>query len=337
MNSPFIQRHFFTTLLLVAFAIGFIIFWPFLMTIILGIVFAVLLNPLYKLILKGVKLPGVASFLTLISFIIILCTPVFLIGIAVIKQSQSMLNWLSAHGSLDVVVNNVSAWLHSIVPGVDFDLQSKIDVFVGGLVSKGATVFTATVTTLLSFLLLLLTMFYFLKDGKSWKDSAVNLSPLSQESNEKIITVMKKSINGIIKGYFVIGLAQGIVTGVGLFIFHVPHAVLWGLLAAVASLIPNIGTALVSVPVIIFLFLNNQIGQAVGFTLWAILCIGTVDNILNPFIVGKNIAIHPLLVLFSVLGGVTLLGPVGIIIGPLVVSFIYALMSVYKHEMAVEA
>jgi predicted PurR-regulated permease PerM len=323
--------------LLVAFAVGFIIFWPFLITIILGVVFAVLLNPLYRFILKGVRYPGVASFLTLVSFIIILCTPVFFIGVAVVKQSHSMLTWLSTHGSLDGAVNNVTAWLNNVFPTVDFGIQSKVDAFVGTLVSKGALVFTATVSTLLSFLLLLLTMFYFLKDGKSWKDAAVSLSPLSEESNEKIITVMKKSINGIIKGYFLIGLAQGIVTGIGLFIFHVPHAVLWGLLAAVASLVPNIGTALVNIPVIIFLFLSNHMNAGIGFTLWSLLFTGSIDNVLNPFIVGKNIAIHPLLVLFSVLGGITLLGPVGIIMGPLVVSFIYALMSVYRQEMAVEA
>jgi predicted PurR-regulated permease PerM len=337
MKSSFIQRHFFTTLLLVAFAVGFIIFWPFLITIILGIVFAVLLNPLYKRIIRAIKVPGIASFLTILSFIIILCTPLFFIGIAVVKQSQSMLAWLGTHGSLDGAVTNVTAWLQHMLPGIDLDLQSKIDVFVSGLVSKGAVVFTATISTIISFLLLLLTMFYFLKEGDTWTDAVIALSPLSEESNTKILAVMKRSINGIIKGYFVIGLAQGIVTGLGLFIFHVPHALLWGLLAAVASLVPNIGTALVTVPVIIFLFLSNHIGSAVGFALWALLLTGTIDNVLNPFIVGKQIAIHPLLVLFSVLGGVTLLGPVGIIMGPLVVSFIYALMSVYKHEMAVEA
>lgn len=336
MNSPFIQRYFFTALLFLAFAIGFVIFWPFLITIILGVVFAVLLNPLHRFILKGVKHSGVASFLTILSFIAILCTPLFFIGVVVVKQSQSMLSWLSAHGSLDGAIHNVTTWLQGVFPTVDFALQAKIEAFVTGMVSKGAVVFTTTISTLLSFLLLLLTMFYFLKDGKKWKDSIVSLSPLSEGSNEKILTVMQRSINGIIKGYFVVGLAQGVVTSIGLFLFGVPHAALWGVLAAVASLVPNVGTALINVPVIIFLFLTNQVGAGIGFTLWSVFLTGTVDNILNPIVVGQQIAIHPLLVLFSVLGGITLLGPVGIIMGPLVVSFIYALMSVYKQEMAIE-
>jgi predicted PurR-regulated permease PerM len=337
MTSTFIQRYFFTALLLVSFAVGFIIFWPFLITIILGVVFSALLHPWYKRIHHVVKYQGLASFLTILSFIIILCTPLFFIGVVVVKQSQSMLAWLSAHGSLDVAINNANVWLHRIFPTVSFDLQAKVSAFVAGLASKATTVLTATVSTLISFLLLLLTMFYFIKDGKAWTESVITMSPLSEESNTKIITILRKAINGIVKGYFVIGIAQGIVTGIGLFIFHVPHAVLWGLLAAVASLVPNIGTGLISIPVIIFLFLSNKIGSAVGFTLWAVFLSGTIDNILNPFVVGKQIAIHPLLVLFSVLGGIALLGPVGLIMGPLVVSFIYALLSVYKHEMGTEA
>ncbi|MEO5646685.1 MAG: AI-2E family transporter [Candidatus Paceibacterota bacterium] len=336
MTSTFIQRYFFTALLFLAFAVGFIIFWPFLITIILGIVFSVLLHPLYKWIVRYVRFPSLASFLTILSFIIILCMPLFLIGLVVIKQSQTMLDWLSTHGSLDTAVNNLTIWLHNFFPHVSFDLQAKVNAFVAGLASKGVTVFTATISTLISFLLLLLTMYYFLKDGKSWTETVIAVSPLSEESNTKIITVLQKAINGIVKGYLVIGLAQGVVTGIGLFIFHVPHAVLWGLLAAVASLIPNIGTGLISIPVVIFLFLSNKMGPAIGYALWAIFISGTVDNVLNPFVVGKQIAIHPMLVLFSVLGGITLLGPVGLIIGPLVVSLIYALTSVYKHEMAIE-
>jgi len=337
MKSSFIQRHFFTALLFIAFALGFLLFWPFLLIILLAMVFAVLLHPLYKLLLRAVKIPGIAAFLTILSFVIILCTPLFFMTMVVIKQSQSMYAWLISHGSLTVAIDNLQLWLHHIVPSVSFDLHTKVNTFVSSLGTKAATAITATVSTLISFLLMLLTMFYFLKDGPAWKEILLSLSPLSDQSNTRIITILKNAINGIVKGYFVVGLAQGIVTGIGLFVFHVPHAVLWGLLAAVASLVPNVGTGLISIPVVIFLFLTNKVGSAVGYAAWAIFLSGTIDNILNPFVVGKQIAIHPLLVLFSVLGGIALIGPVGLIIGPLIISFIYALISVYKLEMIPDA
>lgn len=337
MKTSFIQRHFFTALLFVAFALGFLLFWPFLIIILLAAVFAVLLHPLFRLFKRFLKFSGLSAFLTILSFIVILCTPLFFIGLVIVKQSQSMYSWLTMHGSVTTAVTNLTAWLHHILPSVSFDLQSKVNAFVAGLATKATGVFTATISTLISFLLMILTMFYFLKDGPSWKENLIALSPLSEESNMKIITVMKNAINGIVKGYFVVGLAQGIVVAIGLFVFHVPHAALWGLLAAVASLVPNIGTGLITIPVVVFLFFSNRIGAAVGFALWGIFLSGTVDNILNPFVVGRQISIHPILVLFSVLGGITLLGPVGLIIGPLVISFIFALISVYKLEMVPDA
>ncbi len=333
MKPSFIQRHFFTALLFIAFALGFLLFWPFLITILLAGVFAVLLHPIFRFFQRLVKFSGLAAFLTILSFVVILCTPLFFFGLVVVKQSQSMYGWLTMHGSVSIAVSNLTNWLQHAMPGVSFDLQSKVNAFVAGLSTKAATVFTATISTLISFLLMLLTLFYFLKDGSAWKENLIALSPLSEESNRKILTVMKRAINGITRGYFVVGLAQGLVTGIGLFVFHVPHAALWGLFAAVASLIPPLGTGLVIIPVVLFLFFSNRFGAAVGFGLWGIFLSGTIDNILNPLVVGKQISIHPILVLFSVLGGIALLGPVGLIIGPLIISLIFALISVYKLEM----
>ena len=121
--------------------------------------------------------------------------------------------------------------------------------------------------------------------------------------------------------------------GIGLTIFKVPNAAILGLLTAIASLVPTVGTALIAVPVTLFLLLTDRTGAGIGFAIWAAALVGSIDNFLNPYIVGKKIAIHPLLVLFSVLGGLVLMGPIGILIGPLSISFLYALSSVYKTEI----
>jgi predicted PurR-regulated permease PerM len=120
--------------------------------------------------------------------------------------------------------------------------------------------------------------------------------------------------------------------GIGLAIFHVPNPAIWAVIAGIASIIPPIGTALVSVPAIIFLFITGNIGGAIGLLIWAVLIVGMGDNLLNPYIVGHKINIPPFLILFSVLGGIALLGPVGILIGPLTVSLLYALIEIYQDE-----
>ncbi len=120
--------------------------------------------------------------------------------------------------------------------------------------------------------------------------------------------------------------------GVGLTIFGVPHAALFGLFAAVASLVPSIGTAIVAIPVILFLFASGDTTAAIGFTIWSTIIVGFVDNLLNPVLVGRKTNIPPLFVLFSVLGGIALLGPVGILIGPLTISLLLALISIYRER-----
>jgi predicted PurR-regulated permease PerM len=150
---------------------------------------------------------------------------------------------------------------------------------------------------------------------------------------EKILTTLSHAVQGVIKGYLLVGLVQGSLLGIGLWIFGVPHAALWGLFGGVASLVPTVGTALISVPAVLFLFSVGRDGAAIGLAIWAAALVGTIDNLLNPIIVGRKVDIHPMFVLFSVLGGVALMGPVGILIGPLVVSFMYALVAVYSSEM----
>jgi predicted PurR-regulated permease PerM len=140
-------------------------------------------------------------------------------------------------------------------------------------------------------------------------------------------------MNGVIKGYLLVAIAQGTLMGIGLWIFGIPNPAFWGMVTGFASLIPTIGTGLVSIPSIIYLFVNGHTGAGIGLLLWALCAVGLIDNLLNPYIVGRSVEIHPMLILFSVLGGVAMMGPIGIILGPLAISFIFAVTSVYSSEI----
>ena len=120
--------------------------------------------------------------------------------------------------------------------------------------------------------------------------------------------------------------------GVGLAIFGVPNSALWGLVTMITALVPSIGTAIISVPAIIFLLITGNTFEAIGLLVWAVAVVGMIDNLLSPFIVGNKINLPPFLILFSVLGGISLLGPIGILVGPLTISMLYTLISIYRHE-----
>ena len=333
MQTKIIERYFFFILLFITFVFSFLIFSPFWMVLLLGISFSIVLYPVYEWLNKR-KLPNwLSALLTVFFFIIIIGVPLFGMGVIVFNQSQN---------AYQIIVNNVHSLsfidsinnsINRILPeGISFDLYEKISNFISFVSSNIASIFTSTLSTIFSLVLALLSMFYFLKDGAHWRKALVILSPLSDTDDEKIINKLSRAVNGIIKGYLFIALIQGILMGVGLAIFGVPNSALWGLVTMITALVPSIGTAIISVPAIIFLLITGNTFEAIGLLVWAVAVVGMIDNLLSPFIVGNKINLPPFLILFSVLGGISLLGPIGILVGPLTISMLYTLISIYRHE-----
>jgi len=333
MQPKIIEKYFFFGLLFTTFVFVFFIFQPFWIVLVLGASFSIILYPIYLWFNKR-KLPNwLASLLTLFFFIIVLCIPLLGIGAIVFNQSQDLYSSVVSSGNISSFISLIGDKINELLPnGISFDINEGILSFISFLKNNIANIFSTTASLLFSFVLLLLAIFYFLKDGENWKKTLLQLSPLSSVADEKIINKLTQTVNGVIKGYLLIALIQGILMGVGLAIFQVPNSAIWGMITGITSIIPPFGTALVSVPAVIFLFTTGHIGGSIGLLIWSVLIVGTGDNLLNPYIVGHKINIPPFLILFSVLGGISLLGPIGILIGPLAVSLLYTLTKIYRSE-----
>lgn len=333
MQSKTIEKYFFFGLLLATLVFTFLIFRPFWVVFVLGISFSILLYPIYEWLNKN-KLPDwLASLLTVFLFIIVLCGPLLGIGAIVFKQSENVYHKVVNSESTLPLMNTINEKVNKVLPGgISFDANEKATEFVSYISHNIANIFKTTVSAFFSFILVLLIIFYCLKNGVRWKKTLILISPLAEENDEKIINRLTQAVDGVIKGSLLIALVQGILLGTGFWLFGIPNGALWGVVAAVCSLIPNIGTALVSVPAIVFLFFAGQSSSAIGLLAWSMIVVGMIDNLLSPIVVGSKTKISPILVLFSVLGGISFLGPVGILVGPLTVSLLYALISIYKNE-----
>ncbi len=337
MQAKSVERYFFLGLLLVTLVFTFFIFRPFWVVLILGLCFAIVLHPIYAWMTHKKLARWASAFLTVCLFTIIVCGPLLGIGTLVFNQSEDVYYAVVQGGQTGEFVDSIGTSINSVLPKeANIDLGAKAKDFITYLSDNIASIFTATLSAFFSFILMLLIIFYLLKDGAEWKKSIVSLSPLEDTYDEKIIAQLVFTVNAVIKGYMFIALAQGVLMGLGLWIFHVPNPALWGVVAAVMSLIPTVGTAIVSVPAIIFLFATGDTTAAIGMLVWAVLVVGMIDNFLSPVIVGKKINISPLLILFSVLGGISFLGPVGVLVGPLTVSFLYTLIAIYKNGIKLE-
>jgi predicted PurR-regulated permease PerM len=330
------ERYFLFILLLIAVVLTLLIFYPFLAIIILSAAFAVVLGPVYQWIKKHIvrNVSWLASILTVILFLVCLCVPLFFVGKAVFNQTQNIYQNIMISGNSNHFISSIDTYINRQLPaGFNFDVQSKVTEMMSSLSSNLANLFTSTVNSILMFVLMVFALFYLLKDGEKWRKGFVNIFPLSDENTNEILDNLKKSINRIFKGSFIIAIAQGVLAWVGFTIFGVPNAIIWAVVAGIASFVPTIGTSIVTVPAILFLFFTGMQLQALGLLIWSAVIVGTIDNVLAPYIISKDTEIPSLFILFAILGGVALIGPLGILIGPLILSLLYSLVSIYKKEL----
>ncbi len=328
-----IRSYFFLALLIGVSIVAVMMFFPFLITLAIATAFAVVLQPLYKALLKIMKgRASIASILTILITALLILGPLMLIGIQIVQEATALYEHISENQ--DSIPENffgmIEDYVHLYVPGIEIDLQSYVGQGTSWVAQHLGSFFAGTLGTLLQIFIGVIAFYYLLKDGKKFVIALIGLSPLADLHDESIFRRLELAVNSIIKGSLLIALIQGITSGIGFAIFGVPSATLWGLLAAVGALIPGVGTAIVIGPAVLYLFLMGQTGSAIGLAIWGTIAVGMIDNFLGPVLVGRGVRIHPLFILLSVLGGIQFFGPLGFILGPLVLSLLFALLDIYK-------
>jgi predicted PurR-regulated permease PerM len=193
------------------------------------------------------------------------------------------------------------------------------------------------VGVVLKFFLLIIAFYFFLRDGTRLRRVAVELSPLGDEYDEQIIGKVKQTINSVVKGFLLVAIVQGVLVGIGLAIFGVPKAALWGSAAVFSALVPGVGTALITIPAVIYLWAMGKVLAAIGLFVWAALLVGLVDNLLAPVLYSRGGVSHPFLMFLAVFGGLSLFGPVGFILGPIFLSLLFALVEIYRRGIPLQS
>ncbi len=333
MDSQKLQLAFFIVLFIGIAIVGFLVFLPFLNVLVLAAVLAVVLQPFYLSVKKSFNgREALSALIVVIISAICVLVPLIIIGSNVFEESRDLYLRLSPGDAnyLDIIVQNIEEPLSRWFPNLVIDIRSYVDQLVVWIGSYAGALLTGTALTALHLFLGMIAFYYFLKDGPKFKRTIVELSPLKDEFDRHIFDRLQVSINTVIKGTLLIALLQGILAGIGMAIFGIPNATLWGLLAVVGAVIPGLGTGLVIIPAVIYLLIIGATGKAIALTLWGLIMVGLIDNILAPYLYSKGTDLHPLIILFSVLGGIIFFGPIGFIFGPLIITLLFVLLKVYK-------
>ena len=312
----------------------FFIIRPFLAPLIMAGVFAFLFQPIFTRFARWTKgRNSLSAFLVTILSIIIVILPIVFFGTMVLKETTDLYRTLA--GGEDNIVERaekVVADAKSMFPllnYIDLDFSRYASQVIGAFAQNIGVIFSSFAKTILSSFVFLIAFYFFLKDGRQFGKYLIELSPLEDKDDLFIISRLKSAVQATEKGNLTIGLIQGTLTGVGFAIFGVPNPVLWGSFAAIAALLPGVGTALVIVPAVVYLFVSGHVYSGLGLTAWGITAVGLIDNLLGPKLVGQGMQLHPLAVFVSVLGGIALFGPLGFIFGPLAISICLALIDIY--------
>lgn len=327
------QRYFFLALLLLTIVLLTIIFYPFIGILVLAVTMAVVFYPVHSQILWLVNgRRSTAALVSTFTLLVIIIGPMVFFGFLIFNEARILYHSVSGVQGLMLsetlsLIGEKS--LKGIFPNIDIDVAYHVRQMIDWLFSRSGPAFLSFTRFILGLFLSVIALYYFLKDGDRLLRAATLLSPLPDNYDKKIIERLNLTLHSVVRGSLIIALLQGTSTGLGLIIFGVPNAILWGSVGILASFIPALGTAIILVPAAVYLLLIDRPWAAVGILIWSATAVGMLDNLIAPKLIERGIQIHPLLILLAILGSIGLFGVFGVLIGPLLLSLLFALLGIY--------
>ncbi|MPY89510.1 MAG: AI-2E family transporter [Luteitalea sp.] len=325
-------RKTFLLLLVVAISVAFLaLIQTFLLTILLAGIFAGVAHPIYlrlQRLMRGSRV--LASLTTLILLLALVIVPLLgLLGAVAneaLQISENVRPWiertLAEPSGLEEYLAQIP-FIEEIEP-FRAELLTRGGELVGNL---GAFLFKTlsattrgTVLFFFHFFILLYAMFFFLMDGKRMLQASLAYLPLTEADKDRMLDRFTSVTRATLKGTVLIGVIQGALAGLAFWVVGIEGAILWTTLMIVLSVIPGVGGALVWVPAVIVLIVQGAVAKGIVLALFCGLIVGTVDNVLRPRLVGRDTKMHDLLILFSTLGGIILVGVPGFIVGPIIAA-----------------
>ncbi len=317
---------------------------PFFSIIVLAAVVAGAFHPIYRLIYGVEKIsPELASLITCLLIFLLLFVPiVYFVGVLTkeaadliqLAKSPALSNFITAHFTNSALLERINPFLAKfdfVITGEELNRTiSEIGREVGRfLYDQAKYIASNTLAFIVSFFLMLLVIFFLLIDGVKLVRFLIDLSPLPEDQDSKLIDKFYSMSRAILVGNGFCGALQGIAGGMLFWLFGLQSPFLWGVIMALLAFLPIIGIGTVFVPTVIFLFLKGRIGVGIFFLFFYLFLSGGVEYLLKPRIVGKQVQMPTLLVFLAIIGGLKLFGILGIIYGPLIATFFLTLTDIY--------
>jgi predicted PurR-regulated permease PerM len=339
----------FFALLALALALCFALVLPFLHLIAMAVVLAILVSPLHRALARRIRHRSLAAGLSCLLAVVVLIVPVTFMAAEAVQQTTTLAQSLQSA----VRQGQLSRWLRPLdVPLVATAhrwLEQRLDLStvtpemlirqtigqVSSFLAKQSLGMVKNVAGgLIQAGLTLITLFFLLRDTPRLLAALRPFLPLDNRQTDALLQRVVDMIHANVYGAAVVAVTQGALGGLAFWVLGLPSPLWWGIVMMALCFVPLVGAPVVWVPAALALAVQGAYGKALGLTLWGVLVIGLVDNFLRPLVIGARTQQHPLIVFFSVFGGLVLLGPLGLLLGPMILATALALLEILPLKLA---
>lgn len=309
---------------------------PFLFIFLAAFVLSVFLNPLFEYCHKKLLLnKTVSAIITIFFTILVISIPLSIILTLLIGEVNDALFYIQTNlGIRNELTASVYTYLRQFgIPtqNIELEIDKHVVTALRFLLTNLTAILSQTVGFILNSMLTLLVTSYFLTSKETILQYLYRINPLNQTDLDRLGSRAAEVITATIRGNFIVIAIQAALGGVGFAIFGLSSPVLLGALYGLVSLIPVVGITLVWLPAALYLIVTGNFVSSIGIAAWCIMSNLLMDNVISPKIVAGETRLHPLFILFGVLGGVQLFGLFGIIIGPTIIALSFIALEMYRQ------
>ena len=316
---------------------------PFIAVLAWAVVLVIVFYPVHQRLAQRVKRRGLCAMLSTLLVIVIVLLPLTFLTIAITNELAGAIASLPTHldqlrNPTGAVGGSISNWLHERT-GMD---AARIQTFaVEQLKTAGTAVLGRSlglmgniISTIVKVFFVIITMYYLFRDGDKIVEAIPSALPFTLEQSEAMLSRISQVISASVYGVVTIALLQGLLGGLAFWILGVPSAMLWAVVLAIVCMIPVAGSFFVWLPAAIYLMLTGHVTKGIVLVVWGGVVISSIDNLLRPKLIKNQTKLHELFVFFSVLGGISMFGLLGIVLGPVVLAITLGLLDTFKAHSA---
>jgi predicted PurR-regulated permease PerM len=314
--------------------LSFLLIKPIIMPLVIGGVLAYIFIPIYSKVNSKIKSKNLSATLVLLILLSFISFSLWILVPLIITQAFELYIMIQNVDFLDLARRILPQTLdQNIIREIVLNFNKLISSFASGFFSSLTDALFNLHKIFLKITVSLIVFFFFLRDNKKVKSFLCSMSPFPSSIEEKLSTNLQEVTNAVIYGTIIVGVIQGLLTGLGLFIFRVPGVTFLTLIAILASIIPIVGAWLVWIPASIYLFSIGEITLGIGLVIYGLIFISWIDNLLRPYFISKRTSLSTALIFIGMLGGLLTYGMIGLILGPLILSYLsVALESYLEHS-----